>query len=328
MAWRQHGMTRLSEVVRSRRPYLVATVCTFVLLPSIITACGNAEATGRSEDNQVVPWVAAPPPPYVTPTPLPTAPPPTDAPPCRSAHLSLAYVGENGAGGHVLIAIAFKNTGAAPCLLSGVPRVVAAAPGRATVVAGPGGMPPWGWVADIAPGASAAVQLDVPDDCGSGGGHSVEYPGVVVYLPAGGAKTVKVPGLALTCGMSASQLALPEPAPRYPPDILATLVPRLRLPAYVRAGTMMGYEVDLFNPRDRPVALSPCPSYLEWSSIPTKQPHLLNCQHVRSIPARGEVRYQMEMAVPADAPSGPTEVFWALEAAMVPPGRGSVRVRR
>jgi hypothetical protein len=52
-----------------------------------------------------------------------------------------------------------------------------------------------------------------------------------------------------------------------------------------QGGTTLVFQVDLVNPENRPVALSPCPVYVESSDIPTELEHRLNCLSVRSVPA-------------------------------------------
>jgi hypothetical protein len=210
--------------------------------------------------------------------------------------------------------IALRNTGSAACTLSGTPRVVASAAGHVTVVAGREPMPPDDEIADTAPGGTVVVRVDVPTYCKANPtgaiGRAMPYHSLVIPIPGGGAKKVGGLRLSFPCGMSTTPFYTPKPGPTYPPDLLASLVPRLRLPATVRRGTTLDYEVDLYNPGDRPVALSPCPAYLEHSDVPTKLLYRLDCRSVHSVPAHGEVRYAMEMAIPADAPVGPMGMWW------------------
>ena len=144
-----------------------------------------------------------------------------------------------------------------------------------------------------------------------------------------GGITKKVGGLSLSfpCGMSATPLFVGKPQPTYPANPLVGLVPYLRLPATIKAGSTLHFEVDLSNPGDRPVVLSPCPVYLEHSDIPTKLLYRLDCRTVRSIPAHGQVRYEMEMAIPDAAPLGPAEVFWGLVGASTTTAQGQVLVQ-
>ena len=175
------------------------------------------------------------------------------------------------------------------------------------------------------------VRVDVPIYCKANPtgaiGRAMPYHSLVISIPGGGAKKVGGLRLSFPCGMSTTPFYTPKPGPTYPPDLLATLVPRLRLPATVRPGTTLDYEVDLYNPGDRPVALSPCPAYLEHSNVPTKLLYRLDCRSVHFIPAHGEVSYEMEMAIPADASTGPMGLWWTFFGPSTRTAHGQVVVR-
>ena len=225
----------------------------------------------------------------------------------------------------------FRNTGPAACTPTGTPRVVAASPGQPTVIATAGRMPSYGERSDVAAGGTVFEQVDVPEFCPADPGRSDRGDAVYHSLAISilGGITKKVGGLSLSFpgGMSATPLFVGKPQPTYPANPLVGLVPYLRLPATIKAGSTLHFEVDLSNPGDRPVVLSPCPVYLEHSDIPTKLLYRLDCRTVRSIPAHGQVRYEMEMAIPDAAPLGPAEVFWGLVGASTTTAQGQVLVQ-
>jgi hypothetical protein len=228
------------------------------------------------------------------------------------------------------VIVTLRNTSAVACLLRGTPRVVAAVSGEATVVAVAEKMPSDDETADTAAGATLEVQLDAPVACATdpGGANSgfPTYHNLTISSPSGGTKTVAGLHLTFQCGLFTTPFFTPKPAPTYPANPLVGLVPRLQLPATVQAGTTLHYVVDLVNPGDRRVRLSPCPAYLENSSLATKLEYRLNCQSGRSIPAHGQMRFEMEMSVPAMAPFGTMNVRWTLFGASMRTALGHVRV--
>jgi hypothetical protein len=228
--------------------------------------------------------------------------------------------------------ISLRNTGSTACLLKGTPRVVASSPGEATVLASTENLPSYGEITDTVPGATVELEIDIPAACQTyPGGTSAtfsKYQGLTISTSSGVSTVVHKPHLAFPCGMATTPFFTPTPAPRYPKNPLVGLIPRLRLPATVTAGATLFYVVTLTNPASQPVALSPCPAYLENSSIPTKLVYRLNCQSVRTIPAHGRVTYEMEMAIPTTAPSGMTKVGWILFGASTFWGHGQVRVMK
>lgn len=264
------------------------------------------------------------------PKPLPAAPPQLGAPACTADKLSVVSVWPVGTGQDDGFMISLRNTGSTACLLEGTPRVVASSPGKATVLASTENLPSYGEVTDTAPGATVELEIDIPAACPAypGGASAAlpEYQGVTISISGGISKVVHKPHLTFPCGMATTPFFTPTPAPTYSKNPLVGLIPRLRLPATVKAGTTLSYVVALTNPGSQPVALSPCPAYLENSSIPTKLVYRLNCQSVRTIPAHGQVTYQMEMAIPNTAPSGMTKVGWILFGASTLMGHGQVRV--
>ncbi len=299
----------------------------FVVLMLLSAGCGGvAGRTTRSGvvttpvTLEVAPWVDQPVGSSqflaLLPKPLPPTPPQTGAPRCLPSNLSassraLGISMDDG------VVIGLRNTGRAACLLRGTPRVVAVEPGRPDVVATADPMPSYGEVADTPPDGISELQVDVPAACSTDGGGSNRgfpiYQTLIIEMPGGGTKVVR--GLLLTfqCGISNTPFWSAQPPPTYPPEPLVYLAVHLQLlPVTVHAGSTLDYQVDLVNPGARSVPLSPCPVYEEWSTIPTKFASRLNCSTIHAIAARGEVRYQMEMAIPVGAASGPAKIWWSL----------------
>jgi hypothetical protein len=80
------------------------------------------------------------------------------------------------------------------------------------------------------------------------------------------------------------------------------------------------YVVDLTNPTDRPVSLSPCPVYIQAATSPTpvKDIEALNCTSVGSIAAHATTRFEMHMQMAAGAPTGGLRIVWSLKGPDVP----------
>jgi hypothetical protein len=306
---------------------LVALVIGGVLVTSQVRS-------STSNAQRVVPWANEPASSaYLTSLllkPLPAPRPKTTAPACTIAQLSVASIRVPGTMQDDGVVVTLRNTSVDACLLRGTPRVTAAAPREATVVAAAEKMPAYDETADTAAGATVEVQLDAPVACVTdpGGANSgfAKYHNLTISIPRGGKKTVAGLNLTFQCGLFTTPFFTPKPAPTYPANPLAGLVPRLQLPATVQAGTTLHYVVDLVNPGNRRVRLSPCPAYIENSRVETKLEYRLNCQNGRSIPAHGQVRFEMEMAIPAMTTFGTMSVRWTLFGASSRFGDGHVRV--
>jgi hypothetical protein len=109
-----------------------------------------------------------------------------------------------------------------------------------------------------------------------------------------------------------------EPPPVVDPERdvispLQDLTLSLDVPATATLGERMTYHVLLRNPTDHPVSLLPCPGYLQelFSQGDSTAPavneailYRLNCRPVAQIPARGVLRFEMVVAVPAILTAG------------------------
>lgn len=264
------------------------------------------------------------------PRPLPMPPPQLGSPACTAGQLSVANVRPLGITQDDGISIPLRNNGSAACLLKGTPQVVATSPGKPNVLAAPTPMPSFGEVTDTAPGKIVSLWIDAPVSClaypGGAPFTSPGYQSLTISMPSGGSIVVNDLHLPVACGIFSTPFFTMKPQPTYPKNPLVALVPRLQVPATVLAGTTLSYVVDLTNPTNRKISLSPCPGYLENSTIPTKFVYRLNCQSVRSIPPRSHIAYQMKMSIPKTAPSGTTRVGWFLFGASTVFGHARLKV--
>ena len=279
-----------------------------------------------------VPWVDRPAPAYAPPQPLPF-PTPTDAPPCRADQLSpdtygAQFTQEDG------IVVAFRNTSATACLLAGRPDVVASGPGLADEQLAATSMRWPGITTNLAPGKTASTLIHDPRACQNNpGGDRVDtlyYTRLVFTMPGGGTTTVTPVHLHSYCGPSVAPYVQNPPPDRYPPQPLDGLTASLTLPRSVHAGTTLTYVVTLTNPTSQPVATTPCPGYVQSGQdggVQLKDTHGLNCDTVTSVAPGQHVRYQMQLPIPADAPTGRLTVFWdAVSGAHAPRAKGTVQI--
>ena len=319
------GATRLAQVV------LLASVLAGLVL------CGCAgpghgqrgiatpsRASGMTATTSgLIPWIdaAAPSiPTFATSTP---PPPPANARPCAASDVTASFAGSNGAGGHSVIYVRFRNISRSTCLLAGYPQVIATAPGKPDVAASNGSFFQFGHAANLAPGNGVSLLgLETDSECAAhpgGAGEPNPYNTVAIALPGGGSVTLTTGGnrlaapLELSCGLHVTTFE----DPNYPqPQVivpLSGLIPTLVLPHSARAGDTLVYEVDLRNSTPHPIELEPCPGYFEDAGDKLIfLTYALNCTPVGSIPAGRTVRFAMQLPLPADIPPGPVQIRWAL----------------
>jgi hypothetical protein len=306
----------------------------YLVVLALLIVCAVWYVTGVvSAKPRLVPWVNQPATSALLksmlPKPLPIPTPKTNAPPCTEAALAVS-VGilqwsQNGG-----VALDLRNSGSTTCLLRGTPRVVATESGERNVVAAAAPMPTFAEVANTAPGAIVVVALSAPLVCvtnpGGSNQNSPVYHRLVITMPGGATRTLRGLTLRFPCGMSVTPFSTPKPAVKYVVLSMSYLVPHIHLPSSVRNGSALIYNVELSNPLGRAVALSPCPAYIEHSSLSTKLEYQLNCTTVREIPAHQSVWYQMKMPVAATAHPGLVTVFWSLILGPAPEARATVKV--
>lgn len=270
--------------------------------------------------SDIVPWIDAAPPPYWPPTTSTPPVPPSNARPCSAADVSVAVDSRNGAGGHSVTWLRFRNRGNTTCLLAGYPTVIATEPGRNAVVGSRTTFFTGGHSANMPPGGSTSLGLESDSECSAhpgGVSGDDDYHHFSITLPGGGTVSITVPGnrLDLSCGLFTTVFEdpdYPQPTLVYPLEALtATIV----LPQTAHAGQVLDYEIDLHNPTTRPLRPDPCPGYLEAANSPTwvKTRYALNCASVAAIAAGATVRYAMQLQIPGDTPAAPLRIIWDLD---------------
>jgi hypothetical protein len=258
----------------------------------------------------VVPWIDAP---TVTPAPSDSSPPPraADARPCLAADLTAQLAAGGAAAGTETTLVQFRNISDSMCVLKGFPVVTATEPGLPDVAAAHDLFPGTS-TANMAPGQDTRLALEwtvmCPAGRGGGGSGGAPYHTLRVALPGGG--TVEVSddtGWDLTCGLWTGPFYVPEPEP---PNPYAPLRASLEQPSSVAAGSTLIYVVKLTNTSDEPIALTPCPAYIQLAGTSGQDVETLNCDPVGAIDAHQSVRFEMQLAIPANAPQGPAKLAW------------------
>ena len=270
--------------------------------------------------SDIIPWIDAAPPPYWPPTTSTPPVPPSNARPCSAADVSVAVDSQNGAGGHSVTWLRFRNRSSSTCLLAGYPTVTATEPGRIAVVGSPTTFFTGGHSANMLPGGSTSLGLESDSECaahpGGASGDDV-YHHFSIALPGGGTVSVTVPGnrFDLSCGLFSTLFEdpdYPQPTLVYP---LEALTAKIVLPHTAHAGQDLEYEIDLHNPTTKSLRLDPCPGYLEAANSSTwvKTRYALNCAPVADIASGATVRYAMQLQIPGDTPAGPLRIIWSLD---------------
>jgi hypothetical protein len=314
-------VTAVPASQRARR-----ALCGSVVLALVGAGCASPSASpapaaspSASVDlSNAIAWIDAPTDPPTPPTPSPPPPRPADARPCSADDVTARFDPGNGAGGHEIIDVQFRNISDSTCVLTGYPQVTATEPGQPDIAGTDGSFFPTDGPANMAPGGYTLLGLETDTNCaarpGGGSGRPL-YHHVDIVLPGGDTISLDHPdGFDITCGLHLTQFSVPrpeQPEPRTPVDGLTAT---LETPPTVEPGGVLIYVVDLTNPTDQPIALSPCPAYIQWTPSPTpvKDIEALNCAPVRAIAGHGTVRFQMHMPIPADTPVGTLMIFWTL----------------
>ncbi len=183
--------------------------------------------------------------------------------------------------------------------------------------------------ANLLPGQSAQVAIST---AAAGFCPARSYAGSGSYgalaVSIGGTGQVKVVMPARTrfdaaCGTSASAFGVPIPRqPALPRSPLNALTARISMPRTAVAGMTATYSVTLGNPTGRLVALSPCPSYLEFvdgrGGSNVLREYYLNCSAAPAIPARNSLTFQMTVPLPDRV--GTTSLAWILQGTTVHAG--------
>ena len=102
----------------------------------------------------------------------------------------------------------------------------------------------------------------------------------------------------------------------------ALLHTSLDIPTEVRAGTRLRYSVVLSNPLTVAIPLDPCPVYTQ--TLVPEAPggpqgpvlsFVLNCDNVKAVPAKGQIRFAMEYPTPGSTVAGRGVIFWTMAVA-------------
>src|SRR5450432_2955735 len=252
-------------------------------------------------------------------SPLPVAPLPTSGPPCRAADLKVSDFGGNGGGGHSYTTFDFMNVSSVPCILQGFPRVVATEPGKPSVTAGDGAF----FVgkeqsATMQPGATTSLSLETERDCTargtvSSGSPTLIYHTATVSIPGGGTVVLR-DTFDVECCLYTGKFSVDQPQPEYTKSPIVGATAQLELPSAVKAGSTLKYVIDLSNPTTNDLVLDPCPGYQQALGEAGNTILSLNCDAAPVLAAHTTDRFAMEIAVPADFPTGPTGIYWNIAA--------------
>jgi hypothetical protein len=266
-----------------------------------------------------VAWADLPAPPPYDPNPLPTTPPPVGAPACTARQLvgrSLGYPGISQDDGDV---VSLRNISGRTCLLTGAVHAVLYGHGAPDLTVSSHGSQHMPETAsfDMPPGQSTEVWFFATGDCGSGpptGIKAIPITSARIRIPGDGDVLVSSLRMPRECGtptVEAFQQALPLKT--YPPSPLQGAKAFIEAPATVRAGEAINYVVTLANLTRQPITMTPCPGFEQWLNVgtPGKDVYGLNCAGHRLLAAGQRLRFQMRLAIPADAPSGPAQLRWS-----------------
>ncbi len=286
-------------------------------------------------------YPTAPTPPAI---PRPPIPVPPGTPACRAGQLEGASAGVEYATGNVNMPIVVRNRGAAACVLQGWAdltildgrgRLLAAAAG--TTFANRGTFfNDWPEVPVLL--ASHTPPLPARPDSGQPGRHGQVVMNLAWYdcrqpraavllldLPAAGGRLrapfdhrsaysavcdnpgAKPAGTVARGPLSPAGFPWP-PAPRY-----LDVGVDIHVPASVRRGATLAYQVTLTNRDHGSYRLEPCPDYNEFlGRKDVVASYQLNCQPVGAIAPGQRVTFQMQLAIPTTTATGPNRLIWGL----------------
>jgi hypothetical protein len=226
--------------------------------------------------------------------------------------------------------IQLTNTGTTACLLTGYAQVTATEPGLPDLTAVDGSYFETSGAGTAQPGESGTVGVSTDSVCPRPLGPTTVYHHLDLALPGGGSVSVDLPdGFDTACGLRVTMLTGPAPsAPTRPADPLSSLHVTLDAPATVVAGHTLVYVARVSNWTSEPISLDRCPTYLQQASGVTelKEDYELNCGPVGQIAAHATVRFEMRLAVPADARSGELDLAWSLAMPEAPTAKAAVTV--
>lgn len=225
--------------------------------------------------------------------------------PCAQSDLVLTLGGQGAWHGQATQEVLLRNRSATRCQLSAVPTVeLQSALGWQAALASPSDEA--AGAIELAPNDVLAVLLGTPGSCDATLGLDRTVVSRLRVLPLGGG-SLSVDGahVDITCGQATVLRADHHAVRSARPAAGSTqaLTAQVSAPTAVTAGGTFNYVVTLRNPSDQAVALSPCPSYeqvLNTESGRQATQLRLNCSGAGgSVPARGEVQFEMRANAPA-----------------------------
>jgi hypothetical protein len=232
--------------------------------------------------------------------------------------------------------LTLRNAGPGACRLTGRPdvRIVGAVPAPkqrqsplpAQAPAFPKVAPPDSTLSAVPAGGAVTLQVDWRNWCLPHTAKRAVPPTALRLTLPGGAGTLDAgynavpacdtPGADSTVGVRPFQPApLPSTAPWSSTVVEATIASLSgRGQVTAKLGETASFAVQLRNPSPAPVSFERCPLVIEMLA-PTGRPevHQLNCRAAGQIPARGSLRFEMHIQIPADAPVGNNGLFWELD---------------
>jgi hypothetical protein len=320
---------------------LVAVLLAAAIVATLLVARENQRTIPGNKPTGVIPWLPltaqleAP----VVPSPIPS-PLPAGTQPCTPAQLQIDVLGGNGAGGHVFQSFGFSGRGTTVCFVQGTPAVALFDPaGRllpfkprslfsgslstGPVLVEPGPLPDPHTNLTNGQAALTIDWVSQPEQCQ--GSVGVQIAMAKITLPSGGpALTVTLPTApeAYPCqGLGVGAFEGPPP-PVEEPAVLPLPAIALKVPASVRAGGDLVYQVTLTNGTLQPMDLvANCPNYGEelFPSDPNGGPpraikplFQLNCTPAGTIQPTASLTFEMRLTVPQDETPGSYKLFFTL----------------
>jgi hypothetical protein len=282
----------------------------------------------------VVPWVDAPAPAFVEPTPGPY---PTDARPCRQQDLAVKVGPGGGALGNYNLPVSFSNVSNTACLLAGSPTIAGlTAAGRLVPLKASKGsyFGDPGPTANMGPEGVTVLNISTADACDEilAGVHKV-YPTLRLGLASGGSIDIPGGGFDTICGVSVSAFGVPADAPSAAGPPLSPLTAAISARATAVPGAVLEFTVTLTNPTATDVSLAPCPAYTEFVGsgdttwVATIRDYYLNCAAATTIPAGGALTFAMHLALPANQPAGMAKFGWDIQGGAGPWANAQLQVQ-
>jgi hypothetical protein len=252
--------------------------------------------------------------------------------PCRASDLHAAAGGGNGAGGQIFNTIVFSNISATPCQLDGTPALsLRTTSGHVLQIAQTNSPMPWVTsppnAARMLPG-SPEPQLHSTVEGQATVGFSVwdcpadpQLASLTIALSGGGTLTVPAGDTGYSWGGECegnhvARLVVGPFTPTEPQQVWvenSALSITLKLPATVKPGTTLHYQVILTNASGAPFRFHECPSYTEDASRPGSKllaNYQLNCGGIGWLPPDGSVTFDMQLEIPAGTAQGPGYLRW------------------